>query len=291
MPKCLITYFSQGGTTAAIAERIASGLRSSDYEVDLWNISDGDPPAVDGYDLLGVGMPVYYYRPPFNVADYLRDLPELEGLPVFAFVLHGTYRCDAGSVLRRSLVRKGGREVGYLYSYGVEHWVGYMNEGYLFSADHPKEEELSRAEAFGHEVAARVAGEEYRRPPDDGPASLVYRVERFLTNRWLAEHLYSRLFRVDAAKCNSCGVCVDRCPMGNITRDRNGRPVWGRDCLMCMTCEVECPQKAVTSPASWAVFRPIMKFNVSRASSDPAIDHERIDPETWQRLESTKAGA
>ena len=287
MSRCLIVYFSQGGTTALVAEHIASGLRGSEYEVDLYNIGEGAPAALDGYDLLGVGMPVYYYRPPFNIADYLESLPPLEGLPFFAFVLHGTYRFDAGTAVRRSLAGKGGREVGYFHSYGVERWVGYLNEGYLFSPNHPGDGELSRAVAFGREVAAHAAGRQYDRPPDDAPPSLVYRAERFLTNRWLAEHLYSRLFRVDAAKCNSCGVCFDRCPNGNISRDRNGRPVWGRNCLMCMMCEVDCPQRAITSPASWAVFRPIMKFNASRASGDPVIDHARIDRKTWQPLDSS----
>jgi flavodoxin/ferredoxin len=291
MPRCLMTYFSQGGTTALVAENIASGLRSAEYEVDLCNISDGAPPAVDGYGLLGVGLPVYYYRPPFNIADYLRELPDLEGLPVFVFVLHGTYRFDAGTAVRRSLARKGGREVGYFHSYGLERWVGYLNEGYVFSPDHPRDDELSRAVAFGREVAAHAAGGEYRRPPDDAPPSPVYRLERFVTNRWLAEQLYSRLFRVDAAKCNSCGVCLDRCPNGNISRDRNGRPVWGRNCLLCLTCEMECPQRAVSSPASWRILRPIMKFNAGRASSDPGIDHARVDRKTWQPLDGSGAGA
>ena len=36
MPKCLIVYFSQTGTTARVAESIAAGVRGAGYEVDLF---------------------------------------------------------------------------------------------------------------------------------------------------------------------------------------------------------------------------------------------------------------
>ena len=41
-------------------------------------------------DALGVGLPVYIYRPPFNAWAYLKGLPELAGLPAFVFAVHGT---------------------------------------------------------------------------------------------------------------------------------------------------------------------------------------------------------
>jgi flavodoxin len=66
MPRCLLVYFSQGGSTAAVAERISSGLREAGYLVEEHNLAAGDrPPPSSGYDLLGVGAPVHYYRVPF----------------------------------------------------------------------------------------------------------------------------------------------------------------------------------------------------------------------------------
>ena len=277
MSKALIVYFSQGGTTAQAADRIAAGLRANGHEVDLCNMKDDRPPDVGGYDLLGVGFPVYYYRLPFAVADYLRALPDLHGVPYFVFVLHGTYRFDAGTMARRALDRKGAREVGYYHRKGAEFWVGYLNEGYVFSPGHPTDGELARAEAFGFEVAARVAGRRYTRVREDGPPSFVYRLERFLTNRWLAQNVYSRLFRVNKKKCNLCGLCLELCPRGNISVGPGKRLVWGRDCLLCLYCELKCPTQAITSPASWPLFRPFMMYNVWRASGDSLVDHELVD--------------
>ncbi len=276
LPKSLITYFSQGGTTARVAESIATGLRVTGYHVDLINIKDEKPPDLSGYDLLSIGSPVYYYRPPFNVMDYVNGLPDLDGLPAFVFVLHGTYRGDAGNAIRNTLARKGAAEVGYFHCRGADYALMYLKAGYLFSPDHPTAEELARAEAFGREVAARVAGKDYVRAKDDPPSSMVYRLERFLTSRWLARQIYSRLFKVDEKRCAPCEICRKLCPTGNITEGEGGRPVWGRNCLLCLTCESKCPQDAITSPACWPLFRPFTSYNVHVASKDPSLDHVRV---------------
>jgi len=79
MAKSLIVYFSQGGTTTKVAESIADGLRREGYQVDLHSIKEKQQPDLSGYDLLGIGSPVYFYRPPFIVTDYLNSLPDLGG--------------------------------------------------------------------------------------------------------------------------------------------------------------------------------------------------------------------
>lgn len=276
MYKVLIVYFSQGGTTAQVAAGIATGLHAAQHPVDLYNLKDGTPPSPDGYDVLGIGSPTYWYRPPFNVMDYVRGLPDLEGFPSFVFVLHGTYRGDTGNALRQALARKGTQEVGYFHCRGADYGLIYLKAGYLFSPDHPTDEELAQAEAFGHEVAARLAGGPYARSEDDAPPSWIYRLERFLSNRWLARQLYSRLFKVDAHRCNACGDCIKLCPTHNITADQGGRPVWDRNCLLCFTCQMKCPEDAITSPIDWLLFRPFTAYNVRQACQDPSLDHVRV---------------
>lgn len=276
MPRALLVYFSQGGTTTRVAERIAVGLRATGYRVDLCNLKDGRPPEAAGYDLLGVGSPVYYFRPPFKVMDYVNALPDLVGLPAFVFLMHGTYRWDAGNQLRRVLAGRGTREVGYLHCRGADYFLGYLKLGYLFSPDHPTPEELARAERFGQKVAARAAGKKCPRAEDDPSPEARYRLERLLVSRWLVRQLYSRLFRVDAKRCSGCGLCIKMCPTRNITEGKGGRPVWGRECLLCLTCERKCPKDAVTSPVSWPLFRPFLIYNVHHASHDPSLDYARV---------------
>ncbi len=275
MTRALIVFFSQTGTTAQVADSIAAGLRAGGCQVDLCHLNDG-PPDPSRYDLLGVGLPTYYYRPPFNVTDYVRGVPRLEGLAFLTFVLHGTYRGDAGNAVRSALVAKGAREVGFFACRGADRYLGYLKEGYLFSPGHPTPDELAAAEAFGGEVAGRLAGEPYSRPPTDQRPSMIYRLERFLANRWLASNVYSRLFAVSKDHCTSCGLCIQLCPTGNLREDEEGRPIWGRDCLLCLTCELRCPTDAITSPASRPLFRPFAIYNVRRASRDPSLDYALV---------------
>ena len=278
MSRSLITHFSVGGTTAQVAQSIAAGVQAAGWEADLWSMStDERLPDLDGYDLLGIGTPTYYFRPPFSVlATVNGGLPSLHGLSAFVFVLHGTYLGDTGNMIRRALAQKGAKEVGYFHCYGADFFLGYLREGYLFSPDHPTPEELARARQFGQEVAGVMADQEYARPPDDPSPAIVYRLERLLLSRWLARQVYSRLFRVNRGKCTACGLCMRRCPTGNIAGDEAGHPVWGRECLLCLSCEMKCPEDAITSPVSWPLFRPAMMYNVHQASRDPSIDHVRV---------------
>jgi len=281
MPRCLIVYFSQTGSTALVAGKISDGLHGAGWDVDLHNMNGQRPPDVGGYDMLGVGSPVYYFRTPFNVSAYLGRLPALNGLPAFVFVTYGALRFDGANAIRRALASRGAREVGYFQAHGSDLYVGYLKEGYLFSPGHPAAAELAGAERFGQDVAAHVGGKGYARPEDDRPAPFIYRLERFLTGRWFASNVFSRLFRVDKGKCNACGVCVRLCPNGNIAESRGGLPVWGRDCLLCLTCELRCPEEAVTSPANWTLFRPFMIYNTRQAAREPSVDHVRIDSKDW----------
>lgn len=276
MPRGLIVYFSQGGTTARVAESIAAELRAAEWQVTLCNMKDKHPPALGGYDLLGIGAPTYYYRPPFKVMDYVNSLPRLEGLPALVFVLYGTYIGDTGNAIRRVLSRKGAREVGYFRCYGADFFLPYLKESYLFSPDRPTAEELAKAERFGREAANRIASQDYTRAKDDPPPAAIYRLERFLTNRWLGQQVYSRLFRVDDKKCTICGLCIKLCPTGNIVGGKQGHPTFGRKCLLCLNCEMLCPEGAITSPTSWPLFRPFIISNVRHASRDSSLEHVRV---------------
>lgn len=276
MSRYLVVFFSQGGTTNKIAEAVAKGLRAHRHDVDLHNLKDGPPPDQGKYDVLGIGCPVHYYRPATIVVDYLDGLPSLSGKPVFTFILHAAYPGDAGNIVRRAFEAKGGKEMGYARFRGAGFFLGYLKHGYQFSPNDPKPDAFSRAELFGGEIAARLAGKAHAKTEYDAPPPFIYRLERFLTNRFFTRHLFSRLFGVNRRKCNSCGLCMKACPTRNISEDANGRRVWGRNCILCFACETRCPKEAIASPVTWFLFWPLMVYNTRTAAADPAIDHVRV---------------
>lgn len=54
--------------------------------------------------------------------------------------------------------------------------------------------------------------------------------------------------KIDTILCNSCGICVDHCPMDVLRLDPETKKAYIkyiRDCQSCMLCETECPEKAI----------------------------------------------
>lgn len=276
MSKSLIVYYSLNGTTARVAESIAAGLRATSHQVDLHNLKDGPPPAPGGYDLLGIGFPVYGYQLPVNVLDYVKSLPDLAGLPTFSFLLYGSYIGEAGNIVRRALDRKASKEVGYFHCRGNGIFLGYLKRGYLFSPDRPTTEELAQAEDFGRKVAGVVDGQPYTRPSDD-PWDFIRWLERLLLAPRMIKNFHSRVFSLNRKKCTACGLCIKQCPTRNLTADKEGRPVWGHTCVLCVHCEMNCPQEAITSMFSWPLIQPVMLYNTHHAAHDPEIEHVRVE--------------
>jgi ferredoxin len=61
-----------------------------------------------------------------------------------------------------------------------------------------------------------------------------------LTVKPLRNYFYSYFYRVDASKCNSCGLCVKLCPQKNVKLDPKELPRWGRNGIFCGHCEMRC---------------------------------------------------
>lgn len=276
MKKVLIVYFSQGETTAKIAEQIKKGITDENYDANLYNIQDGKPPDINQYEIVGIGFPVYIFRPPFNVMDYIKNLPDLNGMPFFIFLLYGTYPGVAGNIARKALSKKGGKEIGYTCYMGEDYFIGYLKRGYLLSLGHPTEKELSNAYAFGQDVILHATGKGYMKPPYDPQPGLIYNIERWTTLRPMVNHLYTHFFIVKKKKCDSCGICIKKCPTGNITMNKKSFPTWGRNCISCWYCEMSCPLEAITSVVDWPIMIPFMKYNIKKALSDPSIDATKV---------------
>ena len=59
--------------------------------------------------------------------------------------------------------------------------------------------------------------------------------------------------KVDLEKCNGCGTCVDVCPVSVFELQdvegydtKKASPVNQDACIVCRSCEVQCPQQAIT---------------------------------------------
>jgi len=87
MNKVLIATFSQTGSTKKTAEQITIGLRTANLDVTHFEITRDAIPDLKEYDIIGIGTPTYFFRPPFIVKDFIKNLKGLENKASFVFIL------------------------------------------------------------------------------------------------------------------------------------------------------------------------------------------------------------
>ena len=281
MVKVLIATFTQTGSTKKVANLIAKGLLSSNWEITHFNISKDNPPNIDEYDVIGIGTPTYFFRPPFIVKDFIKNLKGLKNKSSFVFISHGTHPGDCGNWIRRKLKAKGSKDLGYFRSFGMDYWVGYIKRGVLFSPKSPTEAELSLAKEFGKKITTRFADQIPNVEPFDPSTPIVYAIERMLLVKPFAKFMYSKTFYADS-KCDNCGICIEKCPVNNISENNNGKLKWHSNCILCATCELSCPKDAVHSAFDWIIFAPFMNYNIrmSKNKQIPYADVEHSGGET-----------
>jgi len=275
MTKVLIATFSQTGSTKKIADQIAKGLLSSNWEITHFKISGNDLPTLEEYDIIGIGTPTYFFRPPFIVKDFVQNLKGLENKSSFVFILHGTHQGDCGNWIRRKLKTKGSKDLGYLSSFGIDYWLGYIKRGVMFSPDSPTEAELSSAEEFGGKIVTRFTDKNPNVEPFDSFTPVMYKIERMLVARPFVKFMYSKTFKADS-KCDNCGICIQKCPVNNITETNKGKLIWNSKCLLCGTCELSCPKDAITSVLDSKIFAPTMVYNI-KASKNKEIPFANVE--------------
>ncbi len=276
MKRALILYYSQHGTTAVTAECIARGISTKNFSVESVNIRDEPVPDLLSCDLLVIGSPVYYFRPAHIILDIIKGFPLLNGLPVAVFLMYGTHCFNAYGYIERILIRKGADLKGYADFTGDDLFIGYLREGYLFSPDHPDTGEKKRAEKFGEEIAVSL---ENRTGPVPGTLSKpgpVYMMEKLFFFRWMIRNFHSRFLKADGKKCNNCGICIRECPTGNISQGDDGKILFGRNCILCLTCQLKCPREAVSSTMNWFLMKPFLVYNTRFAAKDPRLDNVRV---------------
>lgn len=110
--KSVVIYFSQTGNTKKAAEAIQGGIRSAAGHCDLLRVQDAEVGNLSGYDLIGVGGPVFVFKPSVNLNIFMSRLSPLKGKPCFIFATHGGHPGNFMPAARRILERQGLEVIG-----------------------------------------------------------------------------------------------------------------------------------------------------------------------------------
>lgn len=277
MSKVLIIYFSQNGSTEKIAKEIAVGLKKRNCDTTLINLLKNELKDISNYDIIGVGFPVYFFRPPSILMDFLKKLPLLNGKYYFVFKTFGSNPGAAANPVRKLLTKKGGREIGYATYMGEDYAYIYIKKGRLLCAGHPNKEELTNARIFGEDLIKNISEKNYKKQKYEKLKGFAYKFEYLVTSNFMVKKMYSRFYKVDKNLCDSCKDCIEVCPCDNIKLDSKGYPKWGRNCIFCWHCELICPLKAIKSPADWMIFKPFINHSLKASDKNPMINIAEVE--------------
>lgn len=248
--KCVLLFFSQvvTGNTKRYAEKIAEGIRKGGatcktihlkkYQIDLELIKKIN---FQDFDLFGLGVPVYYFHPPYHILHELEAYPPLNGLKGFLFCTCGG---NPGSTLHQMkvILKKKGLKIidghDWWFGWDVHQMYGHMGGWLPSSYGHPNEEELQQAYEFGQNLVKKCQDpktQEKQFWERDNPSAKMWSYESIQT--WFPE------FNLEEEKCTKCGTCAEICPVDSIVLDPF--PKWTKDCDRCYICELTCPTQAI----------------------------------------------
>jgi len=260
--KTLIIHFSQTGNTFEIAKFICEGVMDAESECEMRALNDVTPASLSDYDLIGIGSPVFWYKEPFNVQDFIENLTEQDGRHWFVFCTHGNVIGDFFPSVTKKLVRMGAKVIGFHNSYANITVPFYPNPSY--TSGHPDAQDFENAKFFGKEIVERSKkinnnGDDVI--PEPGPVSSDEWIEesKMMTKEAIKQFMPE--FTINTDTCIQCHECEDNCPVQGI--DISAEPPRIQDpCIYCWRCVTICPTLSVE--ADWEPLVAIAPKNYAR---------------------------
>lgn len=284
--KTLIIYFSQTGNTRRIAECIRSGITEVASRCDMNSLSDTDGKLLSDYDLVGIGSPVFYYKEPFHVRDFIEALPELNGQHWFVFCTHGNIIGNFFPSITEVLKQRGAAVIGFHNSYADITVPFYPKPSY--TSGHPDSQDLAQAKAFGREIAERSRDVTNRQ---FDPDTLTYAVS---SEEWIEDS--TRLTRealgqvlpklgINPDTCIQCHECENNCPVQGIDVEADP-PRIQNPCIYCWRCVNICPTLSIgtdwdflirMAPSNYARYKKELDKVTEKGEFRWLIDPKTID--------------
>ncbi len=228
-------YYSGSGNSLWVARQLASRLNEP---VDLISLGTSYSLPDASCDRIGLVFPVHMWGLPRRVVDFIQQLQPHSHCFYFALALNAGQVAGTLLQLQQQLLRR-----------GIELNVGFElktpSNYILWNGAQPAEKQQKLFAQVRQRLGqiADTVQNSHQGPIEKGP--------------WWQNTLFSFINKIafprvpgldkefwSDEKCNSCGICSQVCPSGNI-RMENGRPVWLHHCEQCLACLQWCPQEAL----------------------------------------------
>jgi len=260
--KTLIICFSQTGNTRKVADIIRDGIMETADSCEITDLNDVNKELLADYDLVGLGCPVFYYREPFNVGQFMKDLPELTGKQWFVFCSHGSVLGLTLLSMTEQLEQKGITVIGshHTYADGTLPFYPYPT----VTTGHPDERDLAEALDFGKAIARcsqAVSGGDTGCIEKPAPLTEAWVPdEAAMLSQEFMDQIMPRL-SINPDTCTQCCECEEACPVNGI--DATADPPKLQDpCIYCWNCAKICPTCSIET--DWSLLVSMAPGNYAR---------------------------
>ncbi|MBP5395842.1 MAG: EFR1 family ferrodoxin [Bacteroidales bacterium] len=238
----MIYYFSGCGNSRFIAESIAQALNEPLVFIPEAEREGNLTLQLAQGERLGFVFPIYSWRPPQLVMDFVKKLKaDCGSAPDYIWMAatcgdNGGY---ADRVFAKQLKEALGLPLHAAFCFEMPNT--YINMSFM-GVDKPAvaQRKIGQAKAKLPEVIRDITGRKAVWQMRRGifPCIKTYGIGRSFY-KWVTDEPFHS---TDA--CISCGRCVQACPLQNITLEE-GRPRWQGHCTNCDACFHHCPKNAI----------------------------------------------
>lgn len=232
----MILYFTGTGNSRYIAKKLAGETGDSLLCIND-RIKNKDFTTVTATDHLVFVTPTYAWQIPRVVKEWITKT-EFLGTRKAWFVMNCGSEIGNAAKYNQELCDT----MGFTYM-GTAEVV--MPENYIAMFPSPSDDEAKEVIKKADPVIEKTAA--LLKEKQEFPVQKGKFVSRILSGpvntMFYPFFVKAKAFKADE-KCIGCGKCVSLCPLNNI-KQKDNKPVWGKDCTHCMACICSCPTEAI----------------------------------------------
>jgi len=231
-----ISYFSGTGCTEHVAKTFFNEYQVRGHRTILKNLIH-DPSVDDTIDLLVLCFVVHACNAPAPVINWVKNLEKADNIPVMIISVSGGGEVTPNLACRIP-IKRAFKKKNYKIIYEK---MLVMPSNWIVETKQVLSSKLLLVLPYkvSYIVNDVINGKNHFTHPLPGNRILTL----LGTLEHIGAHSFGKNIHVDT-NCNNCGLCAKKCPVSNIEL-LDGKPCFGKKCILCLNCIYNCPQKAL----------------------------------------------